>query len=97
MSREARYKFEGFKVGDTIKAYDFKPPAASVDPHDGDHYYLIGVIEEIDVMRQGAICYRVRVTEDLAAPLGDRVIVFVPYEVFLLEWNGRVTLIEEGK
>ena len=48
-------------------------------------------------MRQGAICYRVRVTEDLAAPLGDRVIVFVPYEVFLLEWNGRVTLIEEGK
>jgi hypothetical protein len=96
MDERRRYKFEGFKVGDTIKAYDFKPPSTSSSEFDGDHYYLIGVIEEIDVMRQGAICYKVRVTADLAAPLGDRIIVFVPYEVFLLEWNERVTLVEEG-
>lgn len=92
-----RYKFEGFKVGDTIKAYDFRPPATSQDEHDGDHYFAEGVIEEIDVMMQGALCYKVRVIYDVAAPLGDRIIIYVPYEVAVLEWNGRVTLIEEFK
>lgn len=91
-----RFKFEGFKVGDEIKAYDFKPPATSQDDMDGDHYYAIGVIEEIDVMEQGALCYRVRVTMDMCAPVGDRRIILVPYEVMLLEWDGRVTLVEEG-
>lgn len=91
-----RLKYEGFKVGDEVKAYDFRPPATSRDDMDGDHYYAIGVIEEIDVMEQGAICYRVRVTTDTAAPHGYRDVILVPYEVSLLEWDGRVTLVTEG-
>lgn len=91
MSRTARYKFEGFKVGDRIKAMDFRSCEGRTDR------YVIGTIEETDVMEQGAICYRIRVDTDTAAPYGARVIVMVPYEIFLLEFNDRVTLVEEAK
>lgn len=91
-----QFKFDGFKVGDEIKAYDFQPPQFSTDDMDGDHYYVIGVIEEIGVMEQGALCYRVRVSMDMSAPKGAREIILVPYEVSLLEWDGRVTLVKEG-
>jgi len=90
MPRNARYKFEGFKVGDIIKAMDFKSCEGRTDR------YVIGEIEEIDVMFEGAICYRIRVSEDTACPVGYRVIVMVPYEVMFLEWNERVTLVEEA-
>ncbi len=91
MNERVRYKFEGFKVGDIIKSYDFKP--GGNDPG----LYVIGEIEEINVMYQGAICYRIRVTEDTAAPKGAREIVMVPYETMLLEFNERVTLVEEAR
>ncbi len=97
MNDRRRLKFEGFKVGDEIKAYDFQPPQFSTDDMDGDHYYAIGVIEAVDHMEQGALCYKVRVSMDMAAPKGAREIILVPYEVMLLEWDGRVTLVKEGK
>lgn len=90
MSRTARYKFEGFKVGDRIKSMDFQSCEGRTDR------YIIGTIEEVDYMYEGAICYRVRVDTDTAAPKGYRVIVMVPYEILLLEFNDRVTLVEEG-
>ena len=91
MSRTARYKFEGFKVGDRIKAMDFQSCPDRTDR------YIIGTIEEVDVMMQGAICYKVRVDTDTAAPKGYRTVVMVPYEIMLLEFNDRVTLVEEAK
>ena len=91
MSRTARYKFEGFKVGDRIKAMDFQHCEGRKDR------YVIGTIEEVDVMAQGALCYRIRVDTDTAAPRGTRIIVYVPYELMLLEFNDRVTLVEEAK
>ena len=90
MSRTARYKFEGFKVGDRIKAMDFRASEGRTER------YVIGTIEEADFMYQGAICYRIRVDTDTAAPAGARQIVMVPYEIFLLEFNDRVTLVEEA-
>jgi len=90
MPRDARYKFEGFKVGDVIKAMDFQSCEGRTDR------YIVGEIEEVDVMYEGAICYRVRVSEDTAAPAGYRVIVMVPYEILFLEFNDRVTLVEES-
>lgn len=90
MSRTARYKFEGFKVGDRIKAMDFQSCPGRTDR------YVIGKITDVDVMTQGAICYRIRVDTDTAAPKGTRMIVYVPYEIMMLEFNDRVTLVEEG-
>lgn len=90
MSRTERYKFEGFKVGDTIKAMDFQSCEGRRDR------YVIGEILEADLMFQGAICYKIRVTEDTGAPKGIRVIVYVPYEIMLLEFNDRVTLVKEA-
>lgn len=89
MNREARYKFEGFQVGQRIKAMDFKPTPDRTDR------YVIGEILNVDVIFQGAICYRIRVDTDTAAMEGVREIVFVPYEVMLLEFNERVTLVED--
>jgi len=86
-----KLKYEGFKVGDQIKAFDFQPRAEI-----GERY-IVGTIEAVDCMEQGALTYRVRVIEDTAAPKGARIIVMVPYEVSFLEWDGRVTLVEEGK
>lgn len=94
MADRSRFKFEGFKVGDRIKAYDFKPFVGENGvAHD---YYVIGTIVGVGLMFQGALCYRIDVTEDTACPT-SRETVYVPYEVMLLEWDGRVTLVEEGK
>ncbi len=90
MNDRRRLKYEGFKVGDTIRSFDFQPREEI-----GDRY-VEGVIEEADVWQQGAVCYRIRVSKDTAAPAGARVIVYVPYEVSFLEWDGRVMLVAEG-
>ena len=90
MNDRRRYKFEGFRVGDRIKAMDFQHCEGRKDR------YVMGRILETDVMMQGAICYKIKVEVDTGAPPGYRTIVMVPYEIMLLEFNDRVTLVQEG-
>lgn len=95
------FKFEGFRIGDTIRAQDFEPRTGRGE------CAVIGVIEEVS--RDGcpqfpAAHYVVRATRDVwdgqdAPAAGSRVgqSVYVPMESFL-DWDGRVSIVrsQEG-
>lgn len=80
-------KFEKVaQVGDVIRAYDFKPMLNRED------IYLEGVVLEFSD-EPGFMAFKVRVINDvLASGKGKRVdeIVFVPMEVYFMEWDGRI-------
>ena len=83
------WKYEGFKVGDVIRAYDFEPR-----PEIGDRY-VEGVI--IDGSLRGNeeapfAYYKIAVDRDTAFPDEPRIIVYVPMET-TFDWEGRVVRI----
>ena len=87
-------KFEGVaKVGDVIRAYDFKPCQSRGDA------YVEGVVESVNNTEMGFKAYKITVTADKF--IGDvettkspdnRIgkIMFVPYEVDFMEYDFRV-------
>ena len=79
-------KFEGFPVGTKIRAFDFKPR------EEVGELFVEGVITEITNM-SGADVYRVEVTKDTCFPKSPRDEAFVPMEVSMTEWDGRVTVL----
>ena len=85
------------KVGQTIRAYDFKPMAGR------DDCFVEGVVEKVD--NRGYDCYVIRVTKDhfdnasstTVASENNRVgqEVFVPFEVSFMEYDGRILNLSE--
>jgi hypothetical protein len=80
-------KFQNIaKVGQTIRAYDFKPMLGRED------CFVEGVVTKID--NKGYDCYVIKVTKDSWSDATDpgRVgaNVFVPFEVSFQEFDARV-------
>jgi len=86
-------KFEGVaKVGDTIRAYDFKPMVGRSDA------YVEGIVENANCNEPGYKCYKITCTADFwdgkirKGVRSSRVakIVFVPMEVSFMEYDARI-------
>lgn len=92
-------KFEGIaKVGDYIRAYDFKPCRGREDA------YIEGVVEDANNTEMGFKAFKVTVTADkfngeveTTKFEGNRIgrIFFVPHQVDFMEHNGRVINLSE--
>lgn len=84
--------FEKAKVGDIIRAYDFKPCAGR------DDAFVEGIVEQTNCYEPGYNCFKITVTADkfetyqTTPDKENRVgrIVFVPHQVSFMEWQGRV-------
>jgi hypothetical protein len=74
------------KVGDTIRAYDFKPMI------NRDDCFVEGRVKKVD--NKGFDCYIIEVTKDSWAEGDDKgrvgQEVLVPFEVSFMEYDGRV-------
>jgi len=74
------------QVGDTIRAYDFKPMMGRED------CFVEGVVRKID--NKGYDCYIIEVTKDSWSDAEDKgrvgKEVFVPFEVSFMEFDARV-------
>jgi len=80
-------KFEGLKVGQVIKAFDFKPMEGCFDR------FVQGTIVEI-MFHQMVKCYKIISEQDwFEDRIGQE--VFVPMEVTFLEYDNRITLVGE--
>jgi hypothetical protein len=86
-------KFEGIaKVGEIIRAYDFKPCAGR------DDAFIEGIVEQANCYEAGYNAYKITVTVDkfkkyeTKANPRNRVgqIVFVPHQTSFSEFNFRV-------
>jgi len=91
--RDYMLKFEGIaKVGDIIRAYDFKPMAGR------DDAFIEGVVEKTNCNESGFSSYKVTVTVDKFKKYEtkpnprNRVgqIVFVPHQTSFMEFDFRV-------
>ena len=77
-------KFEGkFAVGNRVRAYDFKPSS------DRPEQFVEGVITAID---NGFGGYVVKVETDSVFTKNPRPEVIVPFEVFFMEFDNRISL-----
>jgi deoxycytidine triphosphate deaminase len=84
-------------VGDTIRAYDFKPCAGR------DDAFIEGVVENANCNEPGFKCFKVTVTADkfqkyeTKANKKNRIgqIVFVPFETSFMEFDYRVVNLSE--
>lgn len=91
-------KFENIaKVGDTIRAYDFKPMVGRSD------CFVEGKVLAVD-NSQGYKAFKIRVTKDVfdgkeytAFGYGSRVTkeVFVPMQVSFMEYDARIINLSE--
>jgi hypothetical protein len=74
------------KVGDTIRAYDFKPMIGRED------CFVEGIVTKVD--NKGYDCYVITVTKDSWSDAEDKgrvgKEVFVPFEVSFMEYDARV-------
>ena len=92
-------KFEQIaKVGDYIRAYDFKPCRGR------DDAWIEGIVEEAGSTEMGYKAYKITVTADKFGGdvetmefEGNRVgkTFFVPYEVSFMEYNSRILNLSE--
>ena len=91
-------KFENVaKVGDVIRAYDFKPCQGR------DDAFVEGVVESVNNTEMGYTAYKITVTADKFRSFEteptkqNRVgkIVFVPYQVDFMEYDYRVINMSE--
>jgi hypothetical protein len=77
-------KYNNFKVGQTIKAFDFKPMANRTDR------FVQGKIISIPTDR-GYACYEVKSTQSSSFGFyGIDESVFVPMEISFMEYDGRI-------
>ena len=86
------------KVGDVIRAYDFRPCAGRNDA------YIEGVVEDAENMEMGFAAFKVKVTADkfvgeveTHAFDGNRVgrIFFVPHQCSFMEFDSRIINLSE--
>ena len=88
------------EIGDSIRVFDFQPGT------DRGDCYIEGVVvaKHRKIGRYEAIphsCFVVEVAKDVwnskpsPARLGET--IYVPYEVTITEWDGRISKVETGK
>ena len=85
------------KVGDVIRAFDFKPMAGR------DDAFVEGVVENANCYEPGYHCFKITVTADkfekyeTTPHKENRVgrIVFVPHQVSFMEYPSRVLNLSE--
>lgn len=80
------------KVGDFIRAYDFKPMINRND------CFVEGIVEQVNCTEPGYKCYKITVVTDVfdgkkrkgvkTSRIGK--MVFVPYQVSFMEYPGRI-------
>lgn len=79
------------KVGQTIRAYDFKPMVGRED------CFVEGVVKRVD--NKGYDCFVIEVTKDSWSDAEDKgrvgQEVFVPFEVSFMEYDGRIMNLSE--
>ena len=89
MTREL--KFTGIAgIGDIIRGHDFMPR-----PGVGACYIEGKVLDDAD-MTLGCLCYKIKVTArmwDGQPSEADEPVMYVPHEVSIMEWDGRVELL----
>jgi len=79
-------KFENVaEVGDTVKAYDFKPMDGRPD------YFLVGTVTAKGKTPLGFAGYTVTVTESPEHEARVGLEMFVPFGMVFDEWDGRVS------
>lgn len=83
-----KLKHQGYKVGDVIRAYDFKPMAGRKDR------YVEGKIISLPTDR-GYACYEVEADGTTHYEKGQS--VFVPFEVAFMKYKNRVVLIKAAE
>jgi hypothetical protein len=92
MKKERTMKFQGIaKIGDYIRAYDFKPMRGRMD------CYVEGVVESI-TNECGYLAYKIKVMNDVfggemqedADCTRNGKEVFVPMEVSFMEYDSRI-------
>lgn len=92
MMIEKGNKMIDVKVGDYIRAYDFKPMVGR------EECFVEGIVEQVKNTEQGYFAYKITATKDV---FGGEIqkkgkhsrvgkIVFVPHEVSFMEYAGRV-------
>lgn len=81
-------KFEGIEIGTRIRAYDFKPMSDQPD------WYVEGVITAAGMTDEGYKAYTVAVDVDTVHTDDPRKTVFAPMEVFMMEWDERIQILE---
>ena len=89
--------FSKAKVGDIIRAFDFRPMAGR------DDAFVEGVVEQANCNEPGYNCFKITVTADkfekyeTTPHKENRVgrIVFVPHQVSFMEYDGRVVNLSE--
>ena len=90
-------------IGQRIRAYDFKPVRVNGEPRDEyPDTYVEGLVTGVEMI-QGSYMYVVDCTQCSHAlqtpdkPNHSRVgeVVFAAVEVSIMDWNGRINLIEE--
>jgi hypothetical protein len=92
MMIEKGNKMIDVKVGDTIRAYDFKPMAGRND------CYVEGIVEQVKNTEQYFNAYKIVCTKDVFDGKSRKGVrssriaktVFVPHEVSFMEYAGRV-------
>ena len=85
------------KVGDIIRAYDFKPCAGR------DDAFIDGIVEDANNTEMGYTAYKITVTADkftkyeTKAKKENRVgrIFFVPHQISFMEFNHRIVNLSE--
>ena len=81
------------KVGQTIRAYDFKPMTGRED------CFVEGVVLETNSAGQGYDCFKIRVTKDSWSDASDKgrvgKEVFVPHQVSFMEYDARIVNLSE--
>lgn len=86
-------KFEGIaKVGDTIRAYDFEPIPLRKE------YFVDGVVIDANNTKNGYAAYKIVCTRDSMYDTNSAhsrvgTVIYVPFEMALLDYNGRVSVI----
>jgi hypothetical protein len=79
------------KVGQTIRAYDFKPMTGRED------CFVEGIIKRVD--NKGYDCFVIEVTKDSWSDASDKgrvgQEVLVPFQVSFMEYDGRVMNLSE--
>ena len=91
---DEKLKFEGkFKVGDVIRAYDFKPMKGRSE------VYIQGKIIKAGSMIQGAKVYEIKIANDSGETSGGRVgdIGYVPMQVSMMEYDDRIVKVSDIK
>jgi len=79
-------KFENVaEVGDTVKAYDFKPMNGRPD------YFLVGTVTNKGKTPLGFAGYTVTVTESPENEERVGLEMYVPFGMVFDEWDGRVS------